>query len=70
MKKDRDLIPLDALAEMAKWIAKHREEENVIVITVDSGSINVGVSGDIEKLLCGLNHAIYHLVDELKKERN
>ena len=68
MTNDKDIIPLDNLADMAKWIAKHREEENAIVITIGSGFIKSGASGEVKELIKALNYAIYNLIGELEKE--
>jgi len=68
MIDDKDLIPLDDLSAMAKWIAKHREEEGAIVISFSGPCIAIGLSGPAEKVIYSLNCAIYQAMAAITKE--
>lgn len=68
MTDDKDLIPLDDLSAMAKWIAKHREEEGAIVISFSGRCIGVGLHGEAEKVIYSLNCAIYQAMAAIAKE--
>lgn len=68
MTDDKDLIPLDDLSTMAKWIAKHRKEEGTIVITFNGPYIAIGLFGSTEKIMYSLNCAIYQNMADIVKE--
>jgi 4-hydroxy-L-threonine phosphate dehydrogenase PdxA len=68
MTDDKDLIPLDDLSTMAKWIAKHREEEGAIVISFSGPCVAVGLFGPAEKVMYSLNCAIYQSMADIVKE--
>jgi len=68
MIDDKDLIPLDDLSAMAKWIAKHREEEGAIVLTFSGPCVAVGLFGPAEKVIYSLNCAIYQVMANITKE--
>lgn len=68
MTDDKDLIPLDDLLAMAKWIAKHRKEEGAIVITFSGPCIAIGLFGPAEKVVYSLNCAIYQAMGDIAKE--
>jgi len=68
MTDDKNLIPLDDLSAMAKWIAKHRKEEGAIVISFSGSCIAIGLFGSAEKVVYGLNCAIYQAMGDIAKE--
>ncbi len=68
MTDDKDLIPLDDLSAMAKWIAKHRKEEGAIVITFSKRHVAIGATGPTDKILNGLNCAIYQVMSNFTQE--
>ncbi len=68
MTDDKDLIPLDDLSAMAKWITKHREEEGSIVISFSGPCVDIGLIGHAEKVIYSLNCAIYQVMANITKE--
>jgi hypothetical protein len=70
MSDDKDIVPLDDLSAMARWIVRHTGEEGAIVITFKEKYIGVGVTGTADKLMYSLNCAIYQVMSDIVKMQN